>query len=78
MIPHSVSSRAIFHPSSVFASRMIRFAAFIRSCAFCAAAIFASAIQDSVFRRVGIRPFLTVVRLDYESWTFLCRKHFEL
>lgn len=43
-----------------------------------AAAIFASAIQDSVFRRVGIRPFLTVVRLDYESWTFLCRKHFEL
>jgi hypothetical protein len=43
-----------------------------------AANLLASAIQDSVFRRVGIRPFLTVVRLDYESWTFLCRKHFEL
>lgn len=43
-----------------------------------AASLLASAIQDTVFRRVGIRPFLTVVRLDYESWTFLCRKHFEL
>jgi len=43
-----------------------------------AGSILASAIQESVVRRVGIRPFLTVVRLDYESWTFLCRKHFEL
>jgi hypothetical protein len=31
-----------------------------------------------VFRRFGIRPFVTIARLDYESWTFLSRKHFEL
>jgi aspartyl aminopeptidase len=43
-----------------------------------AAALLASAIQEVVFRRFGIRPFLTVARLDYESWTFLTRKHFEL
>lgn len=43
-----------------------------------AGSLLATVIQESVFRRVGIRPFLTVVRLDYESWTFLCRKHFEL
>jgi hypothetical protein len=29
-------------------------------------------------RRLGIKPFVTLVRLDYESWTFLIRKHFEL
>ncbi|MCF7676146.1 MAG: hypothetical protein K9N23_16300 [Akkermansiaceae bacterium] len=43
-----------------------------------AANLLSTAIQDSVGRRFGIRPFLTIVRLDYESWTFLCRKHFEL
>lgn len=43
-----------------------------------AASLLSTAIQDSVSRRFGIRPFLTLVRLDYESWTFLCRKHFEL
>lgn len=43
-----------------------------------AATLLATAIQEAVFRRFGIRPFLTVVRLDYESWSFLCRKHFEL
>jgi len=43
-----------------------------------AAALLASAIQEVVFRRFGIRPFLTVARLDYESWTFLTRKHFGL
>lgn len=35
-------------------------------------------ILSSVNRRFAIRPFVTVVRLDYESWSFLCRKHFGL
>ena len=42
-----------------------------------AAAILAEEIRNSVFKRFGIRPFVTVARLDYESWTFLTRKHFE-
>lgn len=33
-------------------------------------------IQDTVSRRFGIRPFMTTVRLDHESWSFLTRKHF--
>jgi len=33
-------------------------------------------IQDAVSRRFGIRPFMTIVRLDHESWSFLTRKHF--
>ena len=43
-----------------------------------AAAILSEEIQSVVFKRFGIRPFVTVARLDYESWTFLTRKHFEL
>jgi hypothetical protein len=43
-----------------------------------AAAILAEEIQSTVFKRFGIRPFVTIARLDYESWTFLTRKHFEL
>jgi hypothetical protein len=43
-----------------------------------AAAILAEEIQATVFRRFGIRPFITIARLDYESWAFLTRKHFEL
>lgn len=43
-----------------------------------ASAILAAEIEAAVFKRFGIRPFLTVARLDYESWTFLTRKHFEL
>lgn len=43
-----------------------------------ASAILAEEIRTSVFRRFGIRPFVTIARLDYESWTFLSRKHFEL
>jgi hypothetical protein len=43
-----------------------------------ASAILAEEIRTSVFKRFGIRPFVTTVRLDYESWTFLARKHFEL
>jgi hypothetical protein len=43
-----------------------------------ASAILAAEIESAVFKRFGIRPFLTIARLDYESWTFLTRKHFEL
>jgi len=43
-----------------------------------AAAILADKIRDIVSRRFDIRPFMTVVRLDYETWTFLANKHFEL
>jgi hypothetical protein len=43
-----------------------------------AASIFAEEIYQAVAKRFGIRPFMTVVRMDYESWPFLCRKHFEL
>lgn len=43
-----------------------------------AAAMLAPTIQDAVFRRFGIRPFVTIARIDYESWTFLTRKHFGL
>lgn len=43
-----------------------------------ASAILAAEIENAVYKRFGIRPFLTVSRLDYESWTFLTRKHFEL
>ena len=35
-------------------------------------------IAASVHKRFGIRPFVSVARLDYESWSFLTRKHFEL
>ncbi len=40
--------------------------------------ILSEEIRTTVFKRFGIRPFVTVARLDYESWTFLTRKHFEL
>lgn len=43
-----------------------------------AAKILGDQILSAVHKRFGIRPFITVVRMDYESWTFLCRKHFEL
>ncbi len=43
-----------------------------------AAELLAESIQSGVFRRFGIRPFLTVARIDYESWCFLTRKHFGL
>lgn len=43
-----------------------------------ASMILAEEIASSVFKRFGIRPFVTVARLDYENWTFLSRKHFEL
>jgi hypothetical protein len=43
-----------------------------------ASAILAEEIRAQVYKRFGIRPFVTVARLEYESWTFLARKHFEL
>jgi hypothetical protein len=43
-----------------------------------ASALLGHEIATTVFKRFGIRPFVTVARLDYESWTFLSRKHFEL
>lgn len=43
-----------------------------------ASAILAEEIRNMVHKRLGIRPFVTIARLDYESWTFLTRKHFEL
>jgi hypothetical protein len=42
-----------------------------------AASILADEIQTSLHKRFGIRPFITIARLDYESWTFLNRKHFD-
>jgi hypothetical protein len=43
-----------------------------------ASVILSEEICTNVFKRFGIRPFVTIARLDYESWTFLTRKHFEL
>ncbi len=43
-----------------------------------AAKIFSEQVYQVVSKRFGIRPFITVVRMDYESWSFVCRKHFEL
>lgn len=43
-----------------------------------AAHIMGGRILSVVNRRFAIRPFVTVVRLDYESWSFLSRKHFGL
>jgi len=40
--------------------------------------VLADEIRAQVFKRFGIRPFVTIARLEYESWTFLTRKHFEL
>jgi len=43
-----------------------------------AATILAAKIQEVVARRFDIRPFLTIARLEYEAWSFLTHKHFEL
>ncbi|MEP4078730.1 hypothetical protein [Haloferula sp.] len=43
-----------------------------------AARIMADEIQSAVSKRFGINPFTTAVRTDYDSWTFLSRKHFGL
>jgi hypothetical protein len=43
-----------------------------------AARLMAEEILATVDRRFGIKPFVTAVRMDYESWSFLSRKHFGL
>lgn len=43
-----------------------------------AAQMLGEEIHLSVAKRFGIRPFITVARMEYEAWAFLCRKHFEL
>ena len=43
-----------------------------------AARLMADEILAGVNRRFGIKPFVTSVRMDYESWSFLTRKHFGL
>jgi len=43
-----------------------------------AAAILGDEIHHTVGKRFGIRPFISTSRMEYESWAFLCRKHFEL
>lgn len=40
--------------------------------------LLAENIQAAVYKRLGIRPFMTCARLDYETWAFITRKHFEL
>ncbi|MDX1679223.1 MAG: hypothetical protein R3242_00710 [Akkermansiaceae bacterium] len=40
--------------------------------------LLAGEIAASVHKRFGIRPFVSAARLDYETWSFLTRKHFEL
>jgi len=41
-----------------------------------ASSMMADHISSVVKQKNGIRPFMTVVRLDYDSWCFLNRKHF--
>ena len=43
-----------------------------------AAALLAGKIQELVSRRFDIRPFMTIARIDYETWTLLTHRHFEL
>jgi hypothetical protein len=43
-----------------------------------AAQMLGEEIHRAVAKRFGIRPFITTARMEYESWAFLCRKHFEL
>lgn len=43
-----------------------------------ASQILSEEILKTVDRRFGIKPFMTVARMDYESWSFLSRKHFGL
>jgi len=43
-----------------------------------ASTILAEEILSTMEDRVGVRPFITLTRLDYESWAFLTRKHFAL
>ena len=42
-----------------------------------AAATLAEEIRKASHKRFGIRPFVTISRLDYESWNSITHKHFE-
>lgn len=42
-----------------------------------ATTIIAEKIGEIALSRVNIRPFVTTALMDYESWCFLTRKHFE-
>jgi len=35
-------------------------------------------VTQTVYEKTGIRPFITIARLDYPTWSFLTRKHFTL
>lgn len=41
-----------------------------------AAKLFAPLIRDIIHRRFGIRPFMSVVRMDYDSWIQATKRHF--
>jgi hypothetical protein len=43
-----------------------------------AAEFFSREIISTVHKRFSVRPFVTVVRTDYEGWSFLVRKHYML
>ena len=43
-----------------------------------ASRIMADEICDIVFKRTGITPLVTTVRLDFDSWIYLSHKHFKL
>ena len=43
-----------------------------------ASAMLAEEIRNAAHKRFGIRPFVTIARLDHDSWTYLTNKHFEL
>ncbi len=43
-----------------------------------ASATLAEEIRNAAHKRTGVRPFVTIARLDHESWTYLTHKHFEL
>jgi hypothetical protein len=42
-----------------------------------ASEMLAEQIRQMVHQKTGIRPFVTIARLDYDSWAFVCRKHFD-
>ncbi len=43
-----------------------------------AAEFFAREITTTVHKRFAVRPFVTVVRTDFEGWQFLTRKHYQV
>ncbi|NJR43656.1 MAG: hypothetical protein HC767_14420 [Akkermansiaceae bacterium] len=39
--------------------------------------ILAEQIRQQMLALTGIQPFVTIARLDYDSWNFILRKHFD-